>query len=109
MQLWKVSAGLTTAGAGLALLLLGSRREYLAPFWQVILFNYGRDYRSTPGVRSGDCRGHPLWGGVERVTLISPKPCIVMPPASGTNDKIATASPRGVPPCGLAWRVGRER
>ena len=37
MQPWKVSAALTTAGAGLALLLLGSRMEHLAPLWQVIL------------------------------------------------------------------------
>ena len=41
MQPWKVSAGLTTALAGLATLLLGSRLEYLAPFWRVILDDYG--------------------------------------------------------------------
>ena len=41
MQPWKVSAGLTTAIAGLALLLLGSRMEYLAPFWRLILSDYG--------------------------------------------------------------------
>ena len=41
MQPWKASAGLTTAIAGLALLLVGSRLEYLAPFWRVILSGYG--------------------------------------------------------------------
>ena len=41
MQPWKVSAGLSTAGAGLAVLLVGSRLEYLAPYWQVILSDYG--------------------------------------------------------------------
>ena len=32
MQPWKVSAGLTTALAGVAVLLVGSRLDYLAPF-----------------------------------------------------------------------------
>ena len=41
MQPWKVSAGLTTAIAGLAFLLLGSRMEYLGPFWRPILSDYG--------------------------------------------------------------------
>ena len=41
MQPWKVSAGLTTTLAGLPLLLLGSHLEYLAPFWNVILADYG--------------------------------------------------------------------
>ena len=41
MQPWKVSAGLTTALAGLAFLLVGSRLEYLAPFWRMILYDYG--------------------------------------------------------------------
>ena len=41
MQPWKVSAGLTTAIAGLALMLVGSRLEYLAPFWRVVLADYG--------------------------------------------------------------------
>ncbi len=41
MQPWKVSAGLTTTIMGLALLLLGSRLEYLAPFWRTILSEYG--------------------------------------------------------------------
>ena len=41
MQPWKVSAGLTTTLAGLAVLLLGSRLEYLTPFWRVILADYG--------------------------------------------------------------------
>ena len=40
MQPWKVSAGLTTAMAGLAALLLGSRLEYLAPLWRVILSDF---------------------------------------------------------------------
>ena len=41
MQPWKVSAGLTTALTGLAVLLLGSRLDYLLPFWGVILSDYG--------------------------------------------------------------------
>ncbi len=41
MQPWKVTAGLTTTLAGLALLLVGSRLEYLVPFWRAILANYG--------------------------------------------------------------------
>ena len=41
MQPWRVSAGLTAALAGLAILLLGSRLEYLAPFWRVIFADYG--------------------------------------------------------------------
>ena len=40
MQPWRVSAGLTTTFAGLAGLLLGSRLEYLVPFWRVILSDY---------------------------------------------------------------------
>ena len=41
MQPWKISAGLTAALAGSAVLLAGSRFEYLAPFWSVILADYG--------------------------------------------------------------------
>ena len=41
MQPWKISAGLTAALAGLTVLLAGSRLEYLAPFWFVILADYG--------------------------------------------------------------------
>ena len=41
MQPWKVSAGLTLTVAGLALLFVGSRLEYLSPFWRVILSGYG--------------------------------------------------------------------
>jgi len=41
MQPWKISAGLTAALAGVAVLLGGSRLEYLAPFWRVILADYG--------------------------------------------------------------------
>ena len=37
MQPWKVSAALTTALAGVAVSLVGSRLDYLAPFWRVIL------------------------------------------------------------------------
>ena len=41
MQPWKISAGLTAALAGSAVLLAGSRLEYLAPFWPVILTDHG--------------------------------------------------------------------
>ena len=41
MQPWKISAGLTAALAGSTVLLAGSRLEYLAPFWPVILSDYG--------------------------------------------------------------------
>ena len=41
MPPWKISAGLTAALAGSAILLAGSRFEYLAPFWFVILADYG--------------------------------------------------------------------
>ena len=41
MQPWKISAGLTAALAGSAVLLAGSRLEYLAPFWSVILADHG--------------------------------------------------------------------
>ena len=41
MQPWKISAGLTAALAGLTVLLAGSRLEYLAPFWSVILADHG--------------------------------------------------------------------
>ena len=41
MQPWKISAGLTAAIAGTAFLLGGARLEYLAPFWPVILAEYG--------------------------------------------------------------------
>ncbi len=41
MQPWRVSAGLTTTLTGLAVLLVGPRLEYLAPFWRVILSDYG--------------------------------------------------------------------
>ena len=41
MQPWRISAGLTAALAGLAVLAGGSRLEYLAPFWRVILADYG--------------------------------------------------------------------
>ena len=41
MQPWKISAGLTAAIAGSAVLLAGPRLAYLAPFWPVILADYG--------------------------------------------------------------------
>ena len=41
MQPWKISAGLTAALAGSASLLAGSRLEYLAPFWPLILADHG--------------------------------------------------------------------
>ena len=41
MQPWKISTGLTAALAGSAVLLAGSRLEYLAPFWPLILSDYG--------------------------------------------------------------------
>ena len=41
MQPWRISAGLTAALAGSAVLAGGSRMEYLVPFWRVILADYG--------------------------------------------------------------------
>ena len=41
MQPWKISAGLTTAIAGSALLLGGSHLGYLAPSWPLILADHG--------------------------------------------------------------------
>ena len=41
MQPWRISAGLTAALVGSASLLAGSRLEYLAPFWPLILADYG--------------------------------------------------------------------
>ena len=41
MQPWRISAGLTAALAGSAVLAGGSRLEYLAPFWRLILADYG--------------------------------------------------------------------
>ena len=41
MQPWRVSAGLSTAIAGLAFLFVGSRIQYLAPYRRVILADYG--------------------------------------------------------------------
>ena len=41
MQPWKISAGLTAALAGSGVLLCGPGLEYLAPFWRVILADYG--------------------------------------------------------------------
>ena len=41
MQPWRNSAGLTAALAGSAVLVCGSRLEFLAPFWRVILADYG--------------------------------------------------------------------
>ena len=41
MQPWKISGGLTAAIAGTTFLLGGSRLEYLAPFWSLILADRG--------------------------------------------------------------------
>ena len=41
MQPWKISAGLTAAIAGSALLLGGPRLDYLAPHWPTILAEHG--------------------------------------------------------------------
>ena len=41
MQPWKISAGLTAALAGSAVLIGGSRLEYLAPHWPAILAAHG--------------------------------------------------------------------
>ena len=41
MQPWKISAGLTAALTGSAFLLGGSRLDYLAPHWPVILAGHG--------------------------------------------------------------------
>ena len=41
MQPWKISAGLTAALAGSALLLGGARLDYLAPHWPAILAQHG--------------------------------------------------------------------
>ena len=41
MQPWKISAGLTAAIAGSAMILAGPRLEYLSPFWPVILADHG--------------------------------------------------------------------
>lgn len=40
MQAWRVSVGLTVSVAGVAILLVGSRLNYLAPYWRVILAEY---------------------------------------------------------------------
>jgi hypothetical protein len=41
MQPWKITAGLTAAIAGSALLIGGSRLDYLAPHWPAILAEHG--------------------------------------------------------------------
>ena len=41
MQPWRISVGLTAALVGSGLLLAGSRLEYLAPFWNMTLADYG--------------------------------------------------------------------
>ncbi len=41
MQAWRVSVGLTVSVAGVAFLLVGSRLDYLAPYWRVIVADYG--------------------------------------------------------------------
>ena len=41
MQPWRISVGLSAALVGSGVLLTGSRLEYLAPFWPVILADHG--------------------------------------------------------------------
>ena len=41
MQPWRISAGLSAALVGSGVLLAGSRLEYLAPFWPLILADHG--------------------------------------------------------------------
>ncbi len=41
MQPWRISVGLSAALVGSGVLLAGSRLEYLAPFWPLILSDYG--------------------------------------------------------------------
>ena len=41
MQPWRISVGLSAALAGSGFLLAGSRLEYLAPFWPLILPDHG--------------------------------------------------------------------
>ena len=41
MQPWRISVGLTAAIAGAAVLLLGPRLDYLAPYWREILADDG--------------------------------------------------------------------
>ena len=41
MQPWRISVGLSAALVGSAVLLAGSRLEHLAPFWPLILADYG--------------------------------------------------------------------
>ena len=41
MQPWKISGGLTAALTGSTGLFAGSRLEYLAPFWPLILAGHG--------------------------------------------------------------------
>ena len=41
MQPWKISAGLTAAITGSAVLLAGPRLEYLAPYWPLLLAEHG--------------------------------------------------------------------
>ena len=50
MQPWKISAGLTAALAGSAVLLAGPHLAYLAPFWRIILADYGLAIASHLGL-----------------------------------------------------------
>ncbi len=50
MQPGRISTGLTAALAGSAVLLPGPRLEYLAPFWPVILADYGLAIASHLGL-----------------------------------------------------------
>ena len=50
MQAWRVSVGLTVSVTGVALLLVGSRLDYLAPFWRVIVADYGASIAAHGGL-----------------------------------------------------------
>ena len=41
MQPWRISVGISAALVGSGVLLAGSRLEYLAPFWPLILADHG--------------------------------------------------------------------
>ena len=41
MQPWRISVGLTATLTGLAILLVGSRLEFLAPVWPEIIAKHG--------------------------------------------------------------------
>ncbi len=73
MQDWRVSVGLTVSVTGVALLLVGSRLDYLAPYWRVILADYGVSIAvhlglalvTVAAILYGAARpsDSPIWGG----------------------------------------------